>query len=197
MMKTTPQKSPLNSVGAVVHRVRGRLRVRIDRLRDDTVYGNELQQAVGAISGVITVRVNPLASSIVVTYLASKLPEQTLLDYLGISLHTPVSADVDGKTGDRASQQQKAPASPNQEAEDLTAEVTGGGVGETIGESVGEAVGEVLLGPLGMAIGAAVGGEIGGQIGEASGLDVEKLIDSELQNRQTQRNNRKNNQRGT
>jgi phage tail tape-measure protein len=103
---------------------------------------------------------------------------------------------VDGKTGERASQQPNAPAL-NKEAEDLTAEVTGGSVGETIGESVGEAVGEALLGPLGMAIGAAIGGEIGGQIGEAGGLDVEKLIDSKLQNRQTQRHNRKNTQRGT
>ena len=99
---------------------------------------------------------------------------------------------MDGKTGERASQQPNAPAL-NKEADDLTAEVTGGSVGETIGESVGEA----LLGPLGMAIGAAIGGEIGGQIGEAGGLDVEKLIDSKLQNRQTQRHNRKNTQRGT
>ena len=136
--------------------------------------------AVGTVSlviGVITVRINPLASSIVVTYLASKLPEQTILDYLGVSLSTPAPADVDGKTGERASQQPNAPAL-NKEAEDLTAEVTGGSVGETIGEAVGEA----LLGPLGMAIGAAIGGEIGGQIGEAGGLDVEKLIDSKLQN---------------
>ena len=137
-----------------------------------------------------------MASSIVVTYLASKLPEQTLLDYLGVSLPTPAPADVDGKTGERASQQPNAPAL-NKEAEDLTAEVTGGSVGETIGEAVGEAVGEALLGPLGMAIGAAIGGDIGGQIGEAGGLDVEKLIDSKLQNRQTQRHNRKNTQRGT
>ena len=61
----------------------------------------------------------------------------------------------------------------------------------------GEAVGEAVLGPLGMAIGAVIGGEIGGQIGEAGGLDVEKLIDSKLQNRQTQRHHRKNTQRGT
>ena len=196
-MTTTPKKSPAKSVGAVVHRLPGRLRVRIDRLRDDTAYGSELQHAVSAISGVITVRINPLASSIVVTYLASKLPEQTLLDYLGVSLPTPAPTDVDGKTEERASQQPNAPASLNKEAEDLTAEVTGGSVGETIGEAVGEAVGEALLGPLGMAIGAAIGGEIGGQIGEAGGLDVEKLIDSKLQNRQTQRHNRKNTQRGT
>ena len=195
-MKTTPKKSPAKSVGAVVHRLPGRLRVRIERLRDDPVYGNELQHAVSAISGVITVRINPLASSIVVTYLASKLPEQTLLDCLGVSLPTPAPADMDGKTGAQASQQPNAPAL-NKEAEDLTAEVTGGSVGETIGEAVGEAVGEALLGPLGMAIGAVIGGEIGGQIGEAGGLDVEKLIDSELQNRQTQRHNRKNTQRGT
>ena len=135
-MTTTPKKSPAKSVGAVVHRLPGRLRVRIDRLRDDTAYGDELQHAVSAISGVITVRINPLASSIVVTYLASKLPEQTLLDYLGVLLPTPAPADVDGKTEERASQQPNAPASLNKEAEDLTAEVTGGSVGETIGGSV-------------------------------------------------------------
>ena len=171
--------------------------MRIDRLRDDTAYGEELQHAVNALSGVITVRINPLASSIVVTYLASKLPEQTILDCLGVSLPTPAPTDVDGKTEERASQQPNAPASLNKEAEDLTAEVTGGSVGETIGEAVGEAVGEALLGPLGMAIGAAIGGEIGGQIGETSGLDIERLIDSKLQNRQTQRERRKNIQQGT
>ena len=183
-MKTTPQKSPLNSVGEVVHRLPGRLRVRIERLHDDPVYGNELQQAVSAISGVIAVRLNPLASSIVVTYLASKLPEQTLLDYLGVSLPIPAPTDVDDKTGERASQQPNAPAL-NKEAEDLTTEAVSEAIGEAIGEAVGAAIGEAIIGPIGIEIGAAIGSEIGGQIGEIGGLDLEQLIDSQLQNRPT------------
>ncbi len=154
------------------------MRVRIDRLHDDIRYRNDLQQAVNALTGVTAVRINPAASSIVITYQISQLPEQTVLDCLGVSL--PI-AKVAQKPIEHPAPDESA-ATPDEDfiasAELLTAEITG----EAIGEIVGETVGELLMGPLGMALGAEIGGKIGDEIGESIGKIVEESIESKEAN---------------
>ncbi len=153
------------------------MRVRIDRLHDDIRYRNDLQQAVNALTGVTAVRINPAASSIVITYQISQLPEQNVLDCLGVSL--PI-AKVARKPIEHPVPDESA-ATPDgfiASAELLTAEVTG----EAIGEIVGETVGELLMGPLGMVLGAEIGGKIGDEIGESIGKIVEESIESKEPN---------------
>ncbi len=72
----------------VIHRLPGRLRVRLPRLRHDTAYAADLKQEISRITGVTEVRVNPAASSIVITYQVNLLPEHALLEDLGVA--TPV-----------------------------------------------------------------------------------------------------------
>ena len=174
MNKTTLQAS--NSIvpkskprieGKVVHRLPGRIRLRIDRLHDDMLYGNDLQQAATALEGVTEVRVSALASSIVITYHPSELSEQQILDCLGISL--PI-VKVARKPIDRpiAEESDNPEEDFVESTEKLTAEITS----ETIGEIVGETVGELLMGPIGMLIGAEIGAKIGEEIGE----EIEGLI---------------------
>lgn len=159
---TTPKSKPITD-GKVVHRLPGRIRVRIDRLHDDITYSNDLQQAATDLNGVTEVRVNALASSIVITYRPSELSEQHLLDCLGVSLPTVKVArkPIDGTVTDKS----EAPPEGDsvESAEKLTAEITS----EAIGEVVGEALGELLMGPIGTAIGAEIGAKIGEEVSDA------------------------------
>lgn len=145
------------------------MRVRIDRLRYDIAYGNDLKQAVNVLKGVTEVRINPLASSIIITYQSSELPEQTILNCLAISVRIE---EVVGEQLDQTiTHESDSPPPPlasdlTEEAEELTAQIAAVSIGETVGETVGEMVGEVLMGPAGMVIGAEVGATLGGEIGE-------------------------------
>lgn len=186
MNKTTPQasnsivpKSKPRMEGKVVHRLPGRIRLRIDRLHDDMLYSNDLQQAATALKGVTEVRVSALASSIVITYHPSELSEQQILDCLGISL--PI-VKVARKPIDRpiAEESDNPEEDFVESTEKLTAEITS----ETIGEIVGETVGELLIGPIGMLIGAKIGEEIGEEIEslifETSGSSNEHLAEESV-----------------
>ena len=55
----------------VVHEIVGRIRIRIPRLAVDPAYAARLQQSVKSIDSVTSVRINPLASSMIVQYRAS------------------------------------------------------------------------------------------------------------------------------
>ena len=200
MENTTTQTLQPNSAGKVVHRLPGRMRVRIDRLRDDTTYRNDLQQAVNGLRGVIEVRVNPSASSIIITYRPIELLEQTVLDCLGVSLP---AIGVDLKIEHPESEAQ-SDADFVREAEKLTAEITSETIGESIGEIVGETVGELLMGPIGMAIGAELGAKLGEEIRVAIEHIIEESIhpesestkDLQSKNLPSNRPNQKNNRRG-
>jgi copper chaperone CopZ len=178
MNKTTTKKSQPITAGKVVHRIPGRMRVRIDRLHDDIRYSNDLQQTVNALTGVTEVRINPAASSIIITYQISQLPEQTVLDCLGVSL--PVAKVARKPIEHPVTDELDAPPDGDfiASAEKLTAEITSEAIGESIGEIVGETVGELLMGPIGLAIGAEIGGKIGGEIGESFGNIVEESIEA-------------------
>ena len=157
------------------------MRLRIDRLHNDIKYGDDLKQAVTALRGVTEVRVNTLASSIVISYQSSELSEQKVLDCLGISFPiSEIAKQLEHPVTD------KSETLPERdfvkEAEQFATEITTETVCESIGEVVGEAVGEILMGPVGMAIGAEIGAKIGGEIGESIGYMAEETIDSEPQN---------------
>jgi copper chaperone CopZ len=188
-MKTTTKKtkpsdrqSKPTETGKIVHRLPGRVRVRIDRLHDDIKYGDDLKQAVTGLRGVTEVRINPLASSIVINYSPESLSEQNVLNSLNLTFPIPraTKAPIEQPIADESA----APADTDlvKEAEKFTAEVTSETVGESIGEVVGETVGELLMGPIGLAIGAEIGAKIGGEIGESIEHIVEESIDSQEEN---------------
>lgn len=58
----------------VVHTIRGRIRIAIPRLRTDSGYANRLKQLLELLDFVTSIRINPLARSIIVYY------EATLVD---------------------------------------------------------------------------------------------------------------------
>ncbi len=160
--KSTAPKAKPTETGKIVHRLPGRVRVKIDRLHNDIKYGNDLKQAVTALHGVTEVRINPLASSIVISYYSSELSEQKVLDCLSVSFPTPEVA----KPSEHPVKDESA-ADFVEEVEEFTAEITSEIACESIGEVVGETIGEILMGPIGMAIGAEIGAKIGGEIGES------------------------------
>lgn len=171
MKKSTTKQAKSNVVGQIVHRLPGRVRVRIDRLHNDIKYGDDLKQTVAALRGVTEVRINTLASSIVINYQSGELPEQKVLDCLGVSFLNP---EVAKPSQHPITDKSDTPPDTDlvKEAEKFTAEITG----ESIGEVVGETVGEILMGPIGAGIGAEVGAEIGGEVGESIGHAVEELL---------------------
>lgn len=83
------QTAPIT--GEVVHRLPGRLRVRLPPLRFDTTYTEALKLTLASIAGVTEVRVNPAASSIIISYQVQLLAEQALFDHLGVS--APVATE--------------------------------------------------------------------------------------------------------
>lgn len=52
----------------IVHAIEGRIRIRIFQLETDTTFASQLQQTIEALDFVTSVRVNPLAQSIVISY---------------------------------------------------------------------------------------------------------------------------------
>lgn len=81
------QTTPL--VAQVVHRLPGRLRIRLAQLRSDPAYVKDLKHMLGSVVGVTEVRVNPLASSMIITYQVQHLTEQELFQRLGITAPHP------------------------------------------------------------------------------------------------------------
>ena len=176
--KPTALKAKPIEMGKIVHRLPGRVRVRIDRLHNDIKYGDDLKQAVTTLRGVTEVRVNTLASSIVISYHSSELPEQKVLDCLGVAFPIPEAAKPsEHPVTDNSDAQPDADLV--KEAEQFTTEIASETVCESIGEVVGETVGELLMGPIGMAIGAEVGAKLGGEVGESIGNIVEESIESQ------------------
>jgi len=68
----------------IVHCTKGRLRIRISQLSGDVDYGKKLNWLLESIDFVISVRINPLANSLIIYYQASEISEkaiwQSLLD---------------------------------------------------------------------------------------------------------------------
>jgi cation transport ATPase len=62
----------------IVHKIAGRLRIQILRLRDDGAFANKLTWLLESVAGVTSVRINPAAYSLVLTYLPAQIPDATL-----------------------------------------------------------------------------------------------------------------------
>jgi hypothetical protein len=52
----------------VIHAISGRLRLRLPHLRNDPIYASQIEKLVKELDFVTSVRVNPLASSLVITH---------------------------------------------------------------------------------------------------------------------------------
>ena len=154
--------------GDIVHRLPGRLRVRIPHLHYDLAEATNLKQSLSALTGVTEVRVNSAASSLVITYQVDLLTEPALLAYLGLT----ASADTSSRPTAQ-SEPMKRSDSEQEHRKHLKEEI-GDAIGADFGETVGEGVGEGIGALLGVG-GAWVGGGIGGAIGEVIG---EKLGDA-------------------
>ncbi|BAU13730.1 hypothetical protein LEP3755_42710 [Leptolyngbya sp. NIES-3755] len=73
----------MESVGyQIIHSIAGRIRLRVPWLETDSQSAGTYQQLVEAIDGVKTVRINPLAQSIVVEYNAKRVPLVKMEDLL-------------------------------------------------------------------------------------------------------------------
>lgn len=155
--------------GEIVHRLPGRVRVRIVRLHYDIAYTNELKQLLSALIGITEVRVNPAASSVVIAYQVDQLTEPALLEHLGllVAIHDP-------RPPDRLAAQQAKEQQQQTRKESLKADIgdaMGADFGEAVGEFVGEGIG-VLLGPAGAFVGGGIGAAMGEVIGEKLGDTV-------------------------
>lgn len=157
------------TTGEIVHRLPGRLRVRIPQLRYDSTEPTKLKQSLSALTGVTEVRVNSAASSIVITYQVDRLTEPALLTHLGLTTPPDVPSRFDATQSNQTTR-----SDSKQEHKEHLKEEIGEVIGADFGEAVGEVVGEGIGALLGVS-GAWVGGGIGGAIGEAVG---EKLGDA-------------------
>jgi hypothetical protein len=89
----------------IAHHVRGRIRLRIaPTLTRNTaqVDRKQIEQALRAIDGIVTVRVNPVAGSVVVEYAPDRIPPDTWIALLQgapeearIRLQSLLGADVE------------------------------------------------------------------------------------------------------
>lgn len=154
------------TTGEIVHRLPGRLRVRIPQLRYDSTEPTKLKQSLSALTGVTEVRVNSAASSIVITYQVDRLTEPALLTHLGLTTPPDVPSRFDATQSNQTTR-----SDSKQEHKEHLKEEIGEVIGADFGEAVGEVVGEGIGALLGVS-GAWVGGGIGGAIGEAVGEKV-------------------------
>lgn len=81
-------------VYSVVHAVRGRLRLRVPRLRNDSAYAERLQTLLEADPLVTTVKITPAAASLVVNYKSSGVTEAKMKSRLSCLLMAASDAGV-------------------------------------------------------------------------------------------------------
>jgi|GEM_PF-677584 len=94
----------------IAHHVRGRIRLRIASTltRNTTqVDRKQIEQALRAIDGIGTVRVNPVAGSVVIEYAPERIPPDTWVDLLKsdpeaarIRLQSLLGADLESVTSE-------------------------------------------------------------------------------------------------
>ena len=81
-------------VYSVVHAVRGRLRLRVPRLRNDSAYAERLQTLLETDPLVTTVKIKPAAASLVVNYKSSAVTEAKMKSRLSCLLMAASDAGV-------------------------------------------------------------------------------------------------------
>jgi Heavy metal associated domain 2 len=68
----------------VVHRVEGRLRLRVNRIKNRPSSAASLQASLKTVGGVTDASANPLTGSVLIVYDPWQLTERDLLDLFGI-----------------------------------------------------------------------------------------------------------------
>jgi cation transport ATPase len=79
----------------VVHRIVGRVRIRILRLQWDSEFANKLTWLVESLAGVSSVRINPAAGSLVITYHPNGISSADILVDINICIHKAFTPEVD------------------------------------------------------------------------------------------------------
>lgn len=183
----------------LIHAITGRLRLRIERLRQDKAYGVCLQQQIQSLAGVVSIRVNPEAGSIVVDYQVVMGQEaQTQAELLKVlqevcNLHVqfpkgslPTTALV---TEPLASPQPAATATEpfpgidlapreiESKLKEIGGAVLGGAAGDLVGGAIGGAAGAAVMGPPGAILGSQMGVFVGGVIGAKLGAETITQLD--------------------
>ncbi len=78
----------------VVHGVPGRFRLRVPRLQRDKQYAEKLNWFIGSLNGVTSVRINLLASSVVIYYEPSTTSSESLMTALLVALHRANTEEI-------------------------------------------------------------------------------------------------------
>lgn len=78
----------------IVHRVPGRFRLRVPRLARDSRYAQKLSWFVESLNGVIGVRINPLARSVIIYYERSAISSEGLMAGLFVALERANTEEI-------------------------------------------------------------------------------------------------------
>ena len=93
MRTLTPKFENINY--QVLHSCKGRLRIRVSRLANDTRYGNRLKSLVESIDCVTSIRLNPAASSLVIKYDIDKVvTPDTLQEQVFTAIEQATARDI-------------------------------------------------------------------------------------------------------
>lgn len=162
-------KSQIANSYQIIHRTIGRIRIQVDRLREDPVYASHLQQSIAFQQFVTGVRINAWARSIVIHYDSTEISASAIAERLTDWIDLPLNTTTNPQHQTAHCSQSEWRDSDLREQIDATAgEKLGAAAGEGVGELVGETIGELLLG----ATGAKLGAEFGAFLGESSGEKV-------------------------
>lgn len=187
----------------LIHAVPGRLRLRIEYLRQDRTYGVHLQQQIQSLTGVISIRVNPEARSIVVDYQVHIGQEtqtqaellQFLQDVCNLQVQfakdsLPATAIVTTVVTEPLVSPEPAvtatesfpgidlsPREIESKLKEIGGAVLGGAAGDMVGGAIGGAAGAAVMGPPGAILGSQMGVFVGGVIGAKLGAETITQLD--------------------
>jgi hypothetical protein len=99
----------------VIHAISGRLRLRLPRLRNDPTYASQIEDRVKELDFITSVRVNPLANSLIITY-----PEKTIAESEVESKLSAAIARLDATNApSKFSANERPPENSDSQSEDM------------------------------------------------------------------------------
>lgn len=106
----------------VVHNIAGRLRIRISRLKWDSEFADKLTWLVESLAGVTSVRINPAASSLVITYSSSETYSASVWAAVETCIHKAGLSELSG-IPDRNHADENIPGHTNTDDTELEPEI--------------------------------------------------------------------------
>lgn len=174
--------------GEIAHAIAGRVRVRVPRLKWDSIYASQLVQQLQALTWVGNVQVNAAAACLVLTYDQSQFPDQpipppemfmVIQRVSGLEIASAPAAAPPDPTLDSLNLFQFDPQATQIHLKTVGGGLIGAAAGDLVGGVVGATAGAIVLGPpgaiLGGQLGVFVGGVIGAQIGAETVHHVDRL----------------------